>query len=415
MNQGIAVESLCMDIIADELADLSISLSGCPGCKIDEQTIGNSGLGCISPKALEQNRVGPIHVGTLELAIKYSDRKAHHEVDSQSLDLVCYLSPSPLITPSSTSVYFMSELISSSSTAEPTFDLARSWATLRLYNHAPYTVAYKIESSACRRPGLLLLMDMPSRTSKHAYDTIDVEVTPNTGTVQQNSFLDVSIRLIPGHTAGLDQRLREDSGFDRSVLARVPVVINCTSHGLHPSAAVDVIVKARDYELNFIRTKPVTEIRRYKQVMSAEASDDILDIGDCFKGVESPALVNLQLRGLTFSASTGRYNIVMGQHSQRNESIEWLLKLENGSKTEEIEYRLHTEDPIHDKSWISLGHTFAVVPPKSFSCVVIYFNRAKSGTFQSVIYVEHTSPASAEENALLINVSIEITPTINNI
>jgi hypothetical protein len=97
----------------------------------------------------------------------------------------------------------------------------------------------------------------------------------------------------------------------------------------------------------------------------------------------------------------------MGQHSRKNEYIEWLLRIENGSKQDQVLYRIYTEDAEENRRWLTMGHSEGVIPPKSFSSVMLYFSRQEVGSFRTTVFVENTS---STQNTHRINATIEIIP-----
>lgn len=404
IHQNVELQTQILDILPDELADLCFSLQGVTDAIVTDAI---TQLACSYHDSLSLStdpyRIGPIVFGITQLDFEYIDKQNDTSlpIDSQLLDLVGYVVAQPIISFSVDSVAFESEYTQSSHS----YQLSTYTQTFTLFNASCNDIPYRIDSLACRRPGLQLLFNIPSSTSPNSnstdaiscrYDTVDVSISPSSGVLEKHSSIEVQLVVIPGHTSGMDYCYKYDSSKDQSILAVIPLTVTNSFHLHHPPSVIEVKLHSTNEDiLKHTKTKPVSEIKRYKQSPTDESSPPSPSVS-----LQS----NIRLRGLAFSTASGRYEINMGQHSQKNESIEWLLRIENGSKHESCTYSISTESPTEDQKWITLGHSYAMIPCNTFSVVMMYFNRSCIGMYHTVVCIECQSVWIA-----YINVSFEVT------
>lgn len=413
MNQGIEVSSQTIDIVPDELSDVSFEVRGLPGACLDEAMAAPSTVYDELTNSQDPSRVGPFIFAEMRLEVIYTskiddlsggnDKSTAVRVDSQKLDLVGYIIPGSLITPSCDTLEIRA--VSSAPRLPGYYEVSGMTRCLRLTNTTRYDMAYKIESLACRRPGLKLMipkrLGSESAWKRSMYDTIDVAIDKVSGVIAAGSFVYLNMSVIAGHTAGVDLSLQESSKLSPRILARIPITIMSKGFPRHPPALVELTIVG-DIDLPFMRTRPVTELKRQKQ----ERDDRMETVNDDQRG----ALIvkresNIRIRGVTHTPATGAYEIGLGVHSKRDEYIEWLMKIENGFMQGDFVYEVYTANPANDESWMTLGHSFGVVPPSTFSAVMLYFSRFNIGVFHTTLYVKN---ALTSEILYRISVSIEI-------
>lgn len=362
-------------------------------------------------------RIGPLAVAELKLDVVYVDKldmshaidmSSTIRMDSQKLDIIGHIVPAPLIVPSST-VLEINAASNISGVSGP-YELSETTRPLRLNNNTGYDMPYKIETLACRRPGLKLIipkrLNSSLNTKKSEYDTIDVVIDQSSGTIPANSFVEVNISFIAGHTAGMDICLQESSKLNPSILASVPVTIINKRFPLHPPAVVELMIVG-DVALPFMRTRPVTELKRQRQERDSQKPKPLDFVEDNERNAAANKYANIRIRGVTYNSSKDAYDIGLGVHTQKNEFVEWLLKIENGSERDTFCYKVYTTNPLEDNEWMVLGHSFGIIPSNTFSSVMLYFSRRNVGVFHTNVIIEN---ASSDEILYSVSVSIEIVP-----
>lgn len=97
------------------------------------------------------------------------------------------------------------------------------------------------------------------------------------------------------------------------LLAVLPILISDMAAPFHPALRLLAVLQS-DVPVPALVTAPVSATNRVKQQLGA---------------LTDKASTGLVLRGVTPLPERGQYEIPLGQQAQRNDSIEWLLTIDN--------------------------------------------------------------------------------------
>jgi hypothetical protein len=165
--------------------------------------------------------------------------------------------------------------------------------------------------------------------------------------------------------------------------ASIPVLIFDESHPLHPPLVVNVNICILNSESSLIPSMPslpVSKTNRKKDYMERQGSDSISSTA-----VQS-STNQLRIRGLTPStAFTDQYEISLGQQTQKFESIEWMLTLENTSAT--LPLAFYISSVPSDCSWLSVGQTNGNISHRNSASLMLYFSKIKVGIYFAYVTV----------------------------
>jgi len=114
-------------------------------------------------------------------------------------------------------------------------------------------------------------------------------------------------------------------------------------------------------------------------------------------------VLSIRLRGATPIEGSNRYSVNLGQQTQKDEAVEWMLTLENCSSSVEIPFRLKCR--AVSSPWLQLGQSGGVIPAGDSVSVMLYIVRAVNGSYDGWVDVENMAdPAKSHA----INVTMDV-------
>ena len=252
-------------------------------------------------------------------------------------------------------------------TPRPLLHIRKNHVSIELHNPSPTSAAiFRIDSRSLRRSGMRLRLGddhlgVDGRTDGAAvdapedegplyetYDTIQVlpvvaaaaaaagEGEAQVSVIAPGGSVALTLQLVPGSggaggesVSGLaatgDSAATASAGAAAAaavqalpgmhLLAVLPILITDVAAPAHPPLRLLAVLQS-DVPVPALVTAPVSATNRVKQQLGA-----LTDKG----------ATGLMLRGVTPLPERGQYEIPLGQQAQRNDSIEWLLTIENPS------------------------------------------------------------------------------------
>jgi len=335
----------------------------------------------------------------------------------------------------------------------PDIALSTTSRTVYLHNPSSKPLSYRTEALSCRHPGLRLCL--MNTLDEVCYDTITCQLYPSQGVIAEGSFAEITVSLIPGavvDSVNTCSQLYEDAVSscpfnDSRYVFIVPVsIIDVVYKTSHPPLTLHAVVVLKDSSLSLqslsaIHTQPVSSGNRNKQHLShtlvRESSPNdpqvIVADGDLEFELKLPSasvirrvisrditgnsnnnnnhstdnvddeVLTIRLRGATPIEGSSHYSVNLGEQSQKEEALEWMLTLENCSTSVDLPFRLKCRGV--SSPWLQLGQSGGVIPAGDSVSVMLYVVRAVGGSYNGWVEVVNMVDPS---NYHAINVTMDV-------
>ncbi len=398
-------------------------------------------------------QLGSVTLGAVELLVLNEQDEVENEV--YRLDVCGRLQPGPTIQLQNElevkNISFIAIDNAATSEGSPVGD-ARSNPSLRLETEATAVTVYNASSTPVlytTKPKFYKHLGMRLKfndDNEGEYDTIMVLAEPSMGSIPPLSTCVIRILLRPGNTPNIG---------DHEVITCKQDHSDSSSNGLmtimdmsvdiyddefdftHPPQLIQVLLASK-IALPIIISKPLTNTNRSKihlggahshdnllgnyddndgssvhsanmseKALSASASADVSRKPSAAQlGPEVREKPKIRLRGVTPVVDTQDcvFEINLGQQILGQESIEWLITLENCSAIDQVRFKiLHMVN--NSASWLIFGQNRGSIDVANSFSLTLYFYRAVLGSFFTYFVIENVDNKADYQ---LVRVSIEV-------
>lgn len=445
------VEAKSSETLEEEEAQLAVS-SNVPGKQvITKATLTEADLLCVE-------LVGALKLGPTSALLNYSSatnsaipNASHEIIGGLILDFICQGNNVP---PTTNDIQSVDKEVSDE------LVLASGDHYFFISNPTKSTLRFKVKSMTCRYPGMMLkfsenISEKYDQAFAYCTDTVKVVIEPNEGEIEVGSAIRVKAELIPCNpsesTLCTESELTSEfhnhnnnhieggpEGIVEQILLCMPIEIWDKEWPLHPPSIVYAHLSSDTY-CPILRSQPISELNRKKQqfdmilseqsattegnskaVVEGNNSTEQFNLVDELPrlGIDSTvgtvatmdsdvANLGIRLRGITpYPNVDFKGTIDLGRQIQRQEYLEWVVTLENRSKSKRHLFQVFALSYPTTIHWLRLGQSGGVIRPNDSNSIMLYFNRMVPGQYLSFVVIRDVSEESPDQ---IIRITMEVT------